>query len=127
MRFRQIRNHCRRFLEAAKPTFTDNTKVYHFPKALRNYNKLLLVFSARVNFLYILCLTALKCYLLFMIKQNCLQKTFLRNHILMTQVSSVFYSKTNLKLHDIHITPNLVKKVIDNLNLPKAIVFIWWF
>ena len=29
-------------------------------------------------------------------------------------------SRTNLKLHNIFVTPNMVKKVITNLDLPKA-------
>ena len=32
----------------------------------------------------------------------------------------VFPSRTNLKLHNIFITPKMVKKVIINLDLPKA-------
>ena len=42
----------------------------------------------------------------------------------MTQVSlyplPVFPSRTNLKLHNISVTPKMVKKVIMNLNLSKA-------
>ena len=40
----------------------------------------------------------------------------------MTQVLSlpVFSSRTNLKLHNILVTPKMVKKVIMNLNLSKA-------
>ena len=33
---------------------------------------------------------------------------------------AVFPSRTNLKLHNIFITPKMVKKVIINLDLPKA-------
>ena len=32
----------------------------------------------------------------------------------------VFPSRTNLKLHRISVTPRMVKKVIMNLDLPKA-------
>ena len=32
----------------------------------------------------------------------------------------VFTSRTNLKLHNISVTPKMVKKVIMNLDLPKA-------
>ena len=32
----------------------------------------------------------------------------------------VFPSRTNLKLHNIYVTPKMVKKVIMNLHLPKA-------
>ena len=42
----------------------------------------------------------------------------------MTQVSlflhCLFPSRTNLKLHNISVTPKMVKKVITNLDFPKA-------
>ena len=56
---------------------------------------------------------------LYLIKQNCLLKTFIKTLILMTWVSlSVFPSRTNLKLHN--ISPKFVKKVIMNLDLTKT-------
>ena len=58
--------------------------------------------------MYLLYLKGLRCCLLLLIKQNCFQKTFLR-----TQISC-------LKLHNIHITPKLIKKVITNLDLSKT-------
>ena len=36
--------------------------------------------------------------------------------------SNVFSSWTNLKLHNIHVTPQLVKKIITNLDLSKVSV-----
>ena len=56
--------------------------------------------------------------LLLLIKQNCLLKTFLRTLILVSL--HVFPSRTNLKLHDISITPKMVKKVTVNLDSSKA-------
>ena len=41
----------------------------------------------------------------------------------------VFPCRTNLKLHNIFITPKMVKKVVTNLDLSKAlvlVVFQWW-
>ena len=52
-----------------------------------------------------------------------LLKTFLRALILMALVSlclPVFPSRTNLKLHEISITPNMVKEVIPSLDSSKA-------
>ena len=54
--------------------------------ALVTFGKLLIVFSTKVNLLYLLYSTARRCCLLHLIKQNCLLKTFLRTLILMTQV-----------------------------------------
>ena len=82
-----------------------------------------IVFSTKVNLLYFLDATAWRCCLLHLIKQNCLLKTFLRNIILMTQVSlffQVFPSRTNMKLHNISVNPKMVKKVVINLDLSKA-------
>ena len=76
-----------------------------------------------VNLLYLFYSKARKCCLLHLIKQNCLLKTFLRILILIIQVYislHVFPSRTNLKLHNISVTPKMVKKVITNLELLKA-------
>ena len=89
--------------------------------ALRTFGELLIVFSTMVNLLYLLYSAATMCYLLPLIKRNCLLKTFLRIFLLMTQVSflPVLPSRTNLKLHNIYIIPKMVKKVIANLDLSK--------
>ena len=82
--------------------------------ALGTFGELLIVFSTKVNLLYpsiqrpggvVFCIC-----------------TFLRTLILMTQVISlpVFPSRTSLKLHNISVTPKMVKKVIMNLDLSKA-------
>ena len=85
------------------------------------FDKLVIVFSTKVNLLYHLYSTAERCCL-HLIKQNCLLKTFLRTLILMTQVS--FYLLClfliNLKLHNISMTPKFVKKVITNLDMSKT-------
>ena len=62
-----------------------------------------------------------RCCLPHLIKQNCFLKTFLRNLFLMTQVSLyAFLSRTDLKLHNISVTPQFAKKAIINLCLSKA-------
>ena len=51
-------------------------------------------------------------------KANCLLKTFNLDD---SGISlSVFPSRINLKLHNISVTPKMVKKVIMNLDLSKA-------
>ena len=71
--------------------------------ALETFGKLLIVFSTRVNLLYLLCSTDHKCCLLHLIKQNYYSLP-------------VFPSRTNLELHNI----SMVKNVIANLDLSKA-------
>ena len=55
--------------------------------ALGAFHKLPLVFSTKVNLLYLLYSMAWRFCLLHLIKQDCLLKTFLRTLILVTQVS----------------------------------------
>ena len=88
--------------------------------ALGTFGELLIVFSTKVNLLYLLYSTAWRCCLLHLIKQNCLLKTFLRTLILMTQLSLYLFSLLNLKLHNISVTLKMVKKAIMNLDLSKA-------
>ena len=75
---------------------------------LGTFGELLTVFSTKLNLLHILYSMVPRCCLLHLIMQNCLQKTFLGTLILMTQ-----------KLHNISVTPKMVKKVITNLDLSK--------
>ena len=99
--------------------------------AFGTFGEFLIVFSIKVSVLYLLYLTAQRCCLLYLIKQNCLLKTFLITPILITWAPLAdFLSKTNLKLHDINVTPKLIKKVITNLGSSKClvlIVFQWLF
>ena len=90
--------------------------------ALVTSGELLIVFSTKVNLLYLLYSTAQRCCLLHLIKQNCLLKTFLRTLILIISGMSlpVFPSRTNPKLHNISVTPTMVKKVITNLDFSNA-------
>ena len=85
------------------------------------FSELPVVFSTKVNLLYLLYSTNQSCYLLHLIKQNCLLKAFMKTLILMTQVSLYLFfpSRTNLKLHNISVTPKTVKKVTINLDLSK--------
>ena len=89
--------------------------------ALVTFGKLQIVFSTKVNLLYLLLYsTALRCCLLHLIKQNCLLKTFLNNLYDSGISLPVFPSITNLKLYKISVTPKMVKRVKMNLNLSKA-------
>ena len=60
-------------------------------------------------------------------------KNFSKNSILDSSGISlpIFPSRTNLKLHNISVTPEMVKKVKTNLDSGKAsgpdIFFWWWF
>ena len=60
--------------------------------ALGTFGELLIVFSTKVNLLYLLYWTAWSCCLLYLIKQNCLLKPVLRTLILMAQVFLYLFS-----------------------------------
>ena len=86
--------------------------------ALETFGELLIVFSTKVNLLYLTCSMAQRCCLLHLINQNCLLKTFLRTQFSMTQVSLCLFSLLELIWNC--ITPKMVKNVITNLDSSKA-------
>ena len=81
--------------------------------ALGTFGKVL--FSTKLNLLYLPYSTAQRYCLLHLIKQNCLPKTSLRKLILMTQAS--LYQAS---LYLFSVIPNMVKKVITNLDSSKS-------
>ena len=84
---RQASNRCRSALEES--TTSQNL-------AFGTLGELLIVSSTKVNLLYLLYLTARRCCLLHLIKQNCLLETLLRTLILMTRVSLYLFSLLEL-------------------------------
>ena len=88
--------------------------------ALGTFGKLLIVFSTKINLLYLLYSTDQRCGLLHLIKQNYLLKAFPRTLDDSGISLPVFTSRTNLKLPNIPITHKMVKKVITNLDSSKA-------
>ena len=97
VKFRQVSNHCKRVLEAAILVLLKQ-KSPSFPRnlALGTFGELLIVFSTKVNLLYLLYSTDRRCCLLHLIKQNYLLKTFPRTQILMTLVSLYLFSPLEL-------------------------------
>ena len=96
-------------LKQKSPSFPGNL-------ALATFGELLTVFSTNVNLLYLLysmdemCLTG--------VLANLFAKSYSKNSNLDESgiALPVFPSRTNLKLHNIFITPKMVKKVITDLN-----------
>ena len=64
--------------------------------ALETFGELQIVFSTKVNPLYLLYSTPWRCSLLHLIKENNLLKTFLRTLILMTSLSIYLFSLLEL-------------------------------
>ena len=98
VKFRHGSNHCKRVIEAANLHILIKQKITSFPRSFTfgAFSKLPIVFSTKVNLLYLFFSTAWRCCLLHLIKQNCLQKTFLRILILITQVSLYLVSLLEL-------------------------------
>ena len=67
-----------------------------------------------MNLLCLLYSSTRRCCLLHLINQNCLLKTFLRT--LIGTPLPAFPSRTYLKLHNISVSPKMVKKFITNLD-----------
>ena len=88
--------------------------------ALVTYGALLIVFSTKVNLLYIV--NGPEVLFSASDKMKLFAENFSKNSNLDDSGISlpVFPSRTNLKLHNISVTPKMVKKVLMNLDLSKA-------
>ena len=124
VKFRQASNHCKRFLEAAKLAYATKTKESITSQKLGSLdfwriansvlNKGKSAIPPLFNRLEVLSSASDKAKLF--------AKNFSKNSNLDDSGISlpVFPSRTNLKLHNISITPKMVKKVITNLHSSKA-------
>ena len=98
VKFRQASNCCKRLLKLPNLHMLLKQKSSSLPRnlSLATFDELLIVFSTKVNLLYLLYSTDGRCCLLHLIKQNRLLKTFLRTLILMTLVSLYLFSLLEL-------------------------------
>ena len=91
--------------------------------ALVTFGELLIVFSTKVNLLYLLHSSALRyCLSCASDKAKLVVKNYFKDSNLDDSGISlpVFPSRTNLKMQNIFVTPKMFKKVIMNLDLTKA-------
>ena len=96
VKFRQASNRCKRVLGAAKLAYATKTKESITSQKLGSQDFWRILFSTKVNLLYFLYSTDWRCFLLHLIKQNYLLKTFSRTLILMTLVSLSLFSLLEL-------------------------------
>ena len=89
--------------------------------ALRSFGELPIVFSTKINLLHLLSNRSEVLSPAFD-KAKLFAKSFSKNSNLDDSDIFVpaFPSRTNLKLHNISVTPKMVKKVITNLDSSKA-------
>ena len=123
VKFWQASNRCKRVLEAAKqksPLLPRNL-------VLESFSELIIVFSTKIDLLYLLysvsaippLFSDLEVLSSASDKTKLFAKNFSKNSNLDDSVISlpVFSSRTRLKLHNISVTPKMVKTVIMNLDL----------
>ena len=93
VKFREASNSCKRVFGAVNLHMLLKQKSPSLPRnlALWTFGQLLIVFSTKVNLLYLFYSTDWRCYLLHLIKWNYLLKTFLR-----TLTSKIKKDITNL-------------------------------
>ena len=94
-----------------------------------------IVFSTKVNLLYLLFSTAQRCCLLHLIQKNCFQKSFLGTLLLKIQVSLYLLTLQELIWnYIISVTLKMIKKIITNLDLSKVfdhdcipvVILVFW-
>ena len=90
--------------------------------ALGTFGKLLMLFSTKVNLLFLLYSMAWEVLSSASDKAKLFAKNFSKNSNLddLSISLPIFSSRTNLKLHNISITPKMFKRVIINLDSSKA-------
>ena len=124
VKFRQASNRCKRVLEAAKLAYTNKTKESITSQKLgsrdfwRIANSVLNKGKSAIPPLF----NGLEVLSSASDKAKLFAENFSKNSNLDDSGISlpVFSSRTNLKLHNISVTPKMVKKVIMNLDLSKA-------
>ena len=124
VKFKQASNCCKRALEAAKLAYANKTRVYYFQKTCSHdfwqtannsaLNKGKSAIPPLFNDLELLSSASDKAKLF--------AENFSLNSNLDDSCVSLpsFPSRTNLKLHNISVTPKMVRKVVMNLDLSKA-------
>ena len=117
VKFRQASNCAKGFLRLTNLLMLIKQKKLSLTKilALATFSKTLIVLVAKVNLPYLLYLISLICCLLLLIKQNCLQKTFLRTEISVyeTQVSHYLLSFLKPWENDFVIRPSLLDSLFN--------------
>ena len=113
-KFRQASNLCKRVLETAKLAYANKTKESITSPKLgsRNFWRIANSVLNKSKLLYLLYFSAI---------QSLAEKFSMNCNLDDSAISlPVFSSRSNLKLHNISITPKIVRKVVMDLDLSKA-------
>ena len=124
VKLRQASNHCKRIFEDAKLTYANTTKESITSQKLGSLEFLWIANSVlnKVKSAIVPLFKGLEVLSSASDKANMFPENFSKNSNLDDSGISlpVFPSRTNLKLHNISVTPKMVKKVIMNFDLSKA-------
>ena len=125
VKFRQANNHCKRVLKAAKLEYSNKTKESITSQKLGSHWDLWQIANSVLNegkSAIPLLFNSPEVLSSAPDKAKLFPKNFSKNSNLNNSGVSllVFPSRTNLKLHNISLTPKMVKRVIMNLDLSKA-------
>ena len=119
-KFRQVNNRCKRILEAAKRAYANKTKESITSQKLgsRDFLRIANSVPGKGKSAMSPLFNGLEVVLSASGKATFFAKNFSKNSSLDDSgiFLSVFPSRTNLKLHNISVTPKMVKKVITNLD-----------
>ena len=124
VKFRQASNHCKRVLEAAKLTYANKTKESITSQKLGSQDFWQIANSvlSKGKSAILPLLNGPEVQSSALDKAKLFVENFSKNSNLaeLGVASPVFSSRTSLKLHNISVTPKMVKMVIMNLDLSKA-------
>ena len=125
MKFRQASNYCKSILEVSKLAYANKIRVSPLETWLWQLGKLLIVFSAKINLQYFLCLVLLQSRFCLLHLRNACWNLF-ANSNLEGICSPSFFCRINMRLHNIPVTLDLVKEVIILRKWFDLVVFQWW-
>ena len=123
VKFSQASNRCKGFLKLPNLHMLIKQNSPSLPRNFaQDFWQIANSVLTKVNLLCHLYSPVRRCCLLHLIKQNCFSENFSKNADLDDSGISllVFPWRTNLKLHNISVTPKKVKRVIMNLDFSKA-------
>ena len=125
VKFRQASNHCKRVLEAAKLAYSNKTKESITSQKLgsQDFQQIANSFLNKGKSAIPSLFNSPEVLSSASDKAKSFSEFFSKNSNLHDDSGislPVFPSRTNLKLHNISVTPNMVKKAIMNLDLSKV-------
>ena len=128
VKFRVVSNHCKSILEASKPAHANEKRVsLHRNLALITCRIANSVFNKNLQYFFCLCVSG--CCLPHQRRSRCFAEIFSKNSNVddSGMYLPVFSFRINMRLHNVPVTLDLVKKVIIDLDFSKRICPWFYF